>query len=597
MTTTRQPFPSGYSGRYVGNNFDETLKYLFVMHQEGEGIYNVDMNERDWINSHQRRRIMQDVMGDGAVEDALLCVGTGLSNDFTITGGGGTGATAKRFYLNGHQIIIETSSLYSTQHTVLNGNLVPAEASLTTPSGGDRDDEVYADIWLKEITEIEDNVLIPFNIKSAVSYRLRLMLQIKVVEGGTTPADYVDGNGIQHYTSKLADLSRFDGQDAINPGDIADVRRTMTQGILANGGLGLTDPGGIQSAIDNTSGSPPSAARHVLLGTDTVQSQLDNAGAGNRFLVGSSGTQDALDNPVGTSPGAANGFVLLNGLDASIVTFTSTSGLISTEVDDALDEINSKVNNLELSSPLLIAECGFSGSTTSNVSYKVTDRSGIYILDSGAVPLVLDISTNGVNGLDAGSVSPNSLYHVYAIGDSNGVNPDRVIATLSDVFGDSQNATLESNLPAGYDIYKWLFHILTDSSGNVFPSLSNLRETQFMLSTLRNSLSELGTSSSILANYNAGTLVPVNHSRLPKVIVTDVGGESDQYMSIPGSTGDPTSSDLGLKVSSTITSGANTPNWSGYAPMSSGGLITLSGQHNGGNSAHGLTVMGCKYFH
>ena len=229
---TRDSYPTGWPGNYVGDNFDESLKYQVQLEIDGKGIYTPDPNESHFTNLTRVRRLIENLLGDVAIREAFKIVGTGASNDFNIVGGDDTLLGALRFYLRGYEVLILGDTTYATQQIDLNDSLVSAEPALNTPSGGDRTDEIYLEIGLEQVTGIEDPPSVPPSEGTSVSNRLRLMAKVKVAEGSTTPVDFQDGSGIDRHTVKLATLERFDGQDVINVADFTDVRISMDKAAL-----------------------------------------------------------------------------------------------------------------------------------------------------------------------------------------------------------------------------------------------------------------------------------------------------------------------------------------------------------------------------
>jgi len=256
---TRQAYPTGWQGGgvYAGDNYDELRKYQITLHRQGEGIFSPDRDELRFGDLDANRRLIQSIMGDIAIGDAFNIIGSSATNDFTIRGGDGTADGAFHFYLRGYHVIIETTTTYLTQNTDLNASLIPIPTALTTPSGSDRTDEVYLDIFLKRITGVEDPPLVPDGEAQSKTDRLRLISQVLVAEGTTTPADFIDGDNIEHFTIKLATLERFDGQDAINAGDLTDVRLQIRASALGGEQAGIGVPAFNPSAIKILSQETP----------------------------------------------------------------------------------------------------------------------------------------------------------------------------------------------------------------------------------------------------------------------------------------------------------------------------------------------------
>lgn len=94
---------------------------------------------------------------------------------------------------------------------------------LTTPSGADRQDEVYLDIWEEEITGTEDTHIVDPTLLIEESHRKQLRFAVRVAEGGSVPSDTAD-----HKYLWLATINRLDGNANITSSMITD-RRTVLQ--------------------------------------------------------------------------------------------------------------------------------------------------------------------------------------------------------------------------------------------------------------------------------------------------------------------------------------------------------------------------------
>ena len=71
--------------------------------------------------------------------------------------------------------------------------------------------------------------------------------------------------------------------------------------------------------------------------------------------------------------------------------------------------------------------------------------------------VALNAATNGINGLDTGSLAASTLYALYAVGDSTFNNDPGVVLSLS------ASAPL---LPVGYDMYRLIGYLRTDGSSH-----------------------------------------------------------------------------------------------------------------------------------
>ena len=203
-----------WGGTYSRFSFDETKRYLAMLKEQGKVVLDDEFNVAQEILYTAARRFIADSHGNGAVGDGWKIVGTGASNNFTITGGNGTPAGAGRIYVAGIPVMLPSNILYSTQDI--------AGPALTTPAGA-RTDEVYLDVWLDESGPADDATIIDPTLGTETSRRLRIMYMVRVAEGGLTPADYTDATGITHHTLRLATLART-ASAAIDAGMVADLR-------------------------------------------------------------------------------------------------------------------------------------------------------------------------------------------------------------------------------------------------------------------------------------------------------------------------------------------------------------------------------------
>jgi hypothetical protein len=73
-------------------------------------------------------------------------------------------------------------------------------------------------------------------------------------------------------------------------------------------------------------------------------------------------------------------------------------------------------------------------------------------------PLVLDMTINGANGLDKGSIAASTMYAIYLIGDSRYYQPTACIATV-----DTNSVPL---MPIGYDSMRLIGYWPTNSSSH-----------------------------------------------------------------------------------------------------------------------------------
>ncbi len=98
--------------------------------------------------------------------------------------------------------------------------------------------------------------------------------------------------------------------------------------------------------------------------------------------------------------------------------------------------------------------------TTPNTKLNVAtgacmDSTGVYQLES-TLPLVIDAATNGLNGLDTGSLAASLVYSVYLVADPVDQNTMGAMISLADT----------PLMPFGYSVYKLIGYITTDASSH-----------------------------------------------------------------------------------------------------------------------------------
>ena len=279
------------------NMYDENKRFASVIHQQGKPLVDADLNDSSDIIRNGLQRLIQKFIGDFCYDDSFKIFGSGLDNDFTITGGDGSNEGAGRILVGGNITFLLDDRRYkendnvectpvstaltetiltdsagnftlggsddnlvgralvpdisqpgntytitaNTQNTItVTGTMVTdgAEANdhyrveLSTPSGADRTDEVYLDVYLDEISGDDDpDIKHTLGMTIETARRKKIIQNVFVAEGVTTPAYYIDYDGNQHYTLKIATIERYDGQDAINIADITDCRRIILGGL------------------------------------------------------------------------------------------------------------------------------------------------------------------------------------------------------------------------------------------------------------------------------------------------------------------------------------------------------------------------------
>lgn len=79
--------------------------------------------------------------------------------------------------------------------------------------------------------------------------------------------------------------------------------------------------------------------------------------------------------------------------------------------------------------------------------------------DTQITPIVLDVSKNGVNGLDTGSIAANTWYAIYIIGSSRNLQPLAMVASLA--------SNEKPYLPQGYDTFRLRTFFKVDNSSSI----------------------------------------------------------------------------------------------------------------------------------
>lgn len=119
-----------------------------------------------------------------------------------------------------------------------------------------------------------------------------------------------------------------------------------------------------------------------------------------------------------------------------------------------------------------------------------------------AVPLILDFTVNGVNGLDTGTVTGMRDYAIYLLGDSTYNHPVCCIATLA-----TNSIPL---IPFGYDSYRLIGYWETAGDGTL-KLMTQTGNGSYRKNTLTNTAQYLnaGTSTSFLAIDLTGAVPPI----------------------------------------------------------------------------------------
>lgn len=108
-----------YEGSYTRGGdpealFDEELLYLFGLWQDGFPLVDADLNSTFFSVMTQLRRVIQNVLGNGALSSAfLIAESASPANNFTITGGDGSNEGMARAFVGGYPCGLKDDVEYS----------------------------------------------------------------------------------------------------------------------------------------------------------------------------------------------------------------------------------------------------------------------------------------------------------------------------------------------------------------------------------------------------------------------------------------------------------------------------------------------------
>lgn len=207
------------------DTFNRLKHYVGVRLQQGVPIVDADWNEMEDIRKYELQAFLKWFVGNGVPKGNngfLIEAIANRENDFTIQGHGhdtpsqGVG----RCLVEGWDVLNEKGIPYTEQELYIKPALadkwgVDPLPPLTPPSPtgpATRTDQVYLDVWEREVNAEEDEELINPAIGQATCVRLKREWVVRVVEDKSSIPDATDGHAFYH----LATLTRPAGQDAIH---------------------------------------------------------------------------------------------------------------------------------------------------------------------------------------------------------------------------------------------------------------------------------------------------------------------------------------------------------------------------------------------
>lgn len=137
---------------------------------------------------------------------------------------------------------------------------------------------------------------------------------------------------------------------------------------------------------------------------------------------------------------------------------------------------------------------------TNSVDINIGNFLGFYSQLPQNVITTLNLSTNGVNGLDAGTIQTNTAYYVYAIID--------IVTGENGFIASASNTapTMPSNVfGSAYTHYKLIGHLATHSSPQILPFLES--------GSADNKIIQYYTPQPVVINGSATTFTSVNLSQ------------------------------------------------------------------------------------
>jgi len=169
-------------------------------------------------------------------DEVVAVLNTGLSQvtarrgsggDFIVRGGDESLEGAGRLVVEGVEVLHEADLAYASQPLYENAGLadvwgVDPVPALTTPSGTDREDVVYLDVWDREVSAAEDDTLVLPAVGVETAVRLRREWAVRVAEGATDLSGMSRLPG--HRYGILAHLVRPADEDALEADAIRDQR-------------------------------------------------------------------------------------------------------------------------------------------------------------------------------------------------------------------------------------------------------------------------------------------------------------------------------------------------------------------------------------
>ena len=228
------------------NTFDPLKRYIAVRLQQGVPIIDADWNELEDTRRFELRAFLKWFVGDGIPEgtDGFRVVGTGATNDFTLSAGLPSGLPTVpplekglrqvgRCLVDGMDVILPADLAFRAQPLHVSQ---PGSAALATAWGVPQVQElpalngtllVYLDVWERLVTPSEDAGLVFPGLGTESCARLRREWVVRFRQSETVPAlktppdpDFLPG----HSYYALARVTRRASGGPVQPADVVDLR-------------------------------------------------------------------------------------------------------------------------------------------------------------------------------------------------------------------------------------------------------------------------------------------------------------------------------------------------------------------------------------
>jgi hypothetical protein len=466
-----------YVGNYAANMFNASKRYRMQFQKAVPLSSNELIEIQDVSDSFVRQLIAANFPSGSSINNGFKVVESSVtnSNNFTIKGGDGTVNGAGLLFVDGYILFLKSDIEYNQQDD--SGALTDDDytktsiPALTTP-GGARTDEVYVDFYAGEVSanagsEYLDSSLIVSGIGTATANRLRMIQDIRVAEGGTTPTNGNDGNGIYHRYVKIATLNRTASAN-ITTAMITDNR------ILVNSNYSYMN--GTANSIKLVDGADIGDATHRInnLFMNSVinyESDLAFSASGSekvRITSGGNvgiGTSPAVGQGVHVFGGApvlllessnfapANSFLiqqdtngdsyLLNNSSAKLVLGTGGAIKMAILADGSVGIGTSNPNaRLRVEGDVLITNNLTVNGTTTTVNTEVT-TTDMMVINQDDNQVAFQVNQTGANSATVMEITNAGTGHALIIGNGNvGIGTNNPVTKLH-LFNDLASAEIE----------------------------------------------------------------------------------------------------------------------------------------------------------